>query len=114
MRLIIAGGRTYTFTDDDLTYLYELTQKYEIVEIISGGAKGADTNAKMFAQSMEIPFTEFPANWGKYKQRAGYLRNVEMAKNGNAVVLFPGGNGTNMMYDIAKEKGLKIFDRREV
>ena len=113
MKLIISGGRTYNFTDKDLEFLYNLTKKYEIVEIISGGAKGADSCAEEFANLMEIPFSKFPANWKKYKKSAGYIRNKEMAKNGDAVVLFPGNKGTNMMYEIAKGKELKIFDRRQ-
>lgn len=114
MKLIIAGGREYQFNVDDVKYLIKLNREYPIVEIVSGGARGADREGEWFAKEMDIPIKVFPADWNKYKKRAGYLRNKQMGSYADAVVLFPGGKGTSMMYEIAQENGLLIFDRRNV
>lgn len=54
------------------------------------------------------------ANWIKYGKRAGHIRNMEMADYADAVMLYPGGVGTDDMYSVAKSKGLRIFDYRNI
>ena len=108
MKTIIAGGRDYRLSYEDLLYLSELN----ITEVVSGGSRGADTDGETYAGMTDIPLKKFPADWNKYGKSAGYRRNVEMAEYAEAVVLFPGGKGTNHMFDIAKKFGLIIYDRR--
>lgn len=48
--------------------------------IISGGARGADALAKIYAKARNYEYKEFPAQWNKYGKRAGYIRNEEMHK----------------------------------
>lgn len=45
MKLIIAGGRSYRFTMDDLARLHDLRMTRNITEVVSGGASGADSHA---------------------------------------------------------------------
>ena len=110
MKLIIAGGRTYKLTPYDYIRLDRIRG---VTEVISGGASGADTCGELWAQASKIPVKRFVADWDGFGKRAGMLRNRQMAEYADAVVLFPGGRGTDNMFDVAKELGLKIFDLRD-
>ena len=108
MKTIIAGGRDYFLTQDDIRFLLTLP----ITEVVSGGANGADRGGEVFAQCNDIDMKRFPADWSAHGRAAGPIRNEEMAKYADAVVLFPGGKGTDNMAKVAKKHGLKIYDRR--
>jgi hypothetical protein len=92
VKLIIAGTRTFHF-DQDFIYEAILASigKYErfpkIDEVISGGATGIDTAAKKYAEAWEVPFKEFPADWNSHGKMAGPIRNEEMARYGDALLL---------------------------
>ena len=127
MKTIIAGGRNYKFTKEDIEFLNSI--KDEISEVVSGKARGADNEGEDWAKSNNIPVKEFPAKWGNlnarevfiktnsrgysYNSLAGFQRNEEMAKYADCLIIFSGGSGTEHMYKIAKENGLKIYDRRK-
>lgn len=111
MRLIISGGRNYKFTNADITLLDNMRDK--ITEIITGGAKGADTEGLIYAEVHSIPVKVFMAVWSKFGRSAGHIRNRDMAIYADAVVLFPGGRGTESMYQFAVTQGLVIFDYRK-
>jgi hypothetical protein len=110
MKTIIAGGRDYKFTTKDIEFLDSI--KNEISEVVCGEARGADTYGKLWAKSNNIPVKSFPANWDKFGKSAGYKRNQQMAQYSDSLVIFPGGKGTEHMFNIATEKGLKIIDLR--
>lgn len=111
MKTIIAGGRAYKFTQEDVDFLESL--KHEITEVVSGGAKGADLYGELWARRCSIPVIQIPAQWGLYGNRAGPLRNEEMGEYADALIVFSGGRGTRNMYDIAVKKKLKIYDQRK-
>lgn len=77
-------------------------------EIAHGAAKGADALAGQIAQELGLPVTEYPANWRRYGQVAGMIRNKEMLKDfqPDAVLAAPGGNGTANMVGIAMKAGV--------
>ena len=113
-KVLVAGGRDFddynllTNTLADILWL-----EPEGIEIIEGGARGADRMAQQWAIAVGVPFTTVNADWDKYKKAAGPIRNIEMAKmKPDLVVLFPGGAGTNHMYETAKKYGLSILDYR--
>lgn len=108
MKLIIAGGRDYIFNENDLDNLESISG---ITEVVSGGAKGADSCGEIWAEFKQLPLKTFPANW-KMGKFAGHLRNQQMAEYADAVALFPGGRGTRDMYRRAVKEGLKIYDFR--
>ena len=96
VRIIIAGSRD--FNDYDVvrqyvgTYLLTVDDYKNNVEIISGGAKGADALGEKFARRNFLKLKVFPANWEKWGRQAGYIRNEEMVKyafeNNQTAVLF--------------------------
>lgn len=112
-KIIIAGGRDFM----DYNLLKEKTDKilqekkvtHKIV-IISGCARGADTLGLRYASENAFDVEEYPADWNKYGKKAGYVRNVEMAENADALIAFWDGKskGTKHMIDIATERNLPI------
>lgn len=109
MKTIIAGGRGHHLTDSDF---YKLTL-IDITEVVSGGARGVDRDGELYAEHQNIPIKRFIPSWDKWGKAAGIIRNGEMAKYAEACVLFPGGKGTNNMYEQAKRYGLIIYDYRK-
>ena len=107
-KLIIAGSRDF----DNYELLKQTVIPYlnDIAEIISGTARGADTLGEQFAKEFNIPIRQFPADWSTHGKKAGYLRNVQMAKNATACIVFWDGKsrGTQHMINIAKQYGLKL------
>lgn len=109
MTLIIAGGRD--FTDYDLLRRktdHLLSNTAEPIEIVSGGAKGADLLGERYASERGYPVKRFPADWDKYGKRAGPIRNRQMAEYATHCVCFWDGvsRGTKNMIDQCKELGL--------
>jgi hypothetical protein len=112
MKIVVAGSRgfnDYEKLKSVLDELIENTSK-EGVEIISGTAKGADKLGEKYANETGLKVVRFPANWDLYGKRAGYLRNVDMAKYGTHCVCFWDGisKGTSHMINIAKQEGLEL------
>lgn len=80
--LLIAGSRTYENYDEmkektDYMLSTKVSQGFNI-HIVSGGARGADSLAKRYAQEYGYQYHEFPADWHTYGKSAGYVRNREM------------------------------------
>jgi len=112
MKLIIAGGRDYQFTDADYDSLDELLSSLPIQEVVSGGATGADECGEAWAKLRGVPVKVFRANWKTWGSAAGPIRNREMAKYADAVALFPGGRGTKSMHQEAEDARIDIYDFR--
>jgi hypothetical protein len=78
---LVVGSRG--FTDRGLmfhTLDYVLGDYLPRVTIVSGGAKGADSFAKEYADFRDLKYKEFPADWDRYGKSAGFRRNEEMHK----------------------------------
>jgi hypothetical protein len=112
MKVIIAGGRTTRLTKNDVKVLNKLLVQLPITEVVSGVAHGIDEDGEAWAKKHGVPVKQFPANWDRYGKSAGYKRNTQMGDYAQGAILFPGGVGTNHMFDIATKKGLKVFDFR--
>jgi hypothetical protein len=111
IKVIVAGGRDF---DDYNLFQRKLIHyfrglKPEDIEIVSGGASGADRLGERFAEEHDCKLTIFKAYW-KSGKSAGYRRNVEMAEYADACVCFWDGKskGTKHMIDIATNKGLHL------
>lgn len=87
MRIIIAGGRdfnNYKVLDRIATAIIDPKED----EIVSGGARGADTLGATWAAEHNVPVKTFPANWNRYGKSAGYIRNDEMGEYGDVLIAF--------------------------
>lgn len=109
MKTIIAGSRTI----NHLNSLIEALKKcdWEITEIVSGGAKGADNVGERYAIKNNIPWMVFDADWKRWGKRAGMIRNGKMARYADALILLWDGTsrGSKNMLDQARENNLKII-----
>lgn len=105
-KVIIAGSRNF----NDYELLKEKTDEllsnvikegYDIT-IISGGARGADRLAERYAKERGFNLVVYNADWNKYGKSAGYRRNIEMSKIGDALIAFWDGQsrGTKNMISI--------------
>ena len=110
-RVIIAGTRTF----DDYSLFREyadamLLQVDDSIEIVSGGARGADTLGERYAREKGYSLHVFPADWTQYGRKAGPMRNRQMAEYADALLVYWDGKsrGTKNMIEEAKARGLKI------
>lgn len=126
MRVIIAGDREF----DNYDMLEKAIEQsgFEITEVVSGGARGADQLGEMWAKAHKIPVKVFEADWNnikakgaivkvnqwnkKYNANAGFERNQQMADYADALIaLQPDGvtPGTQDMIKRAKKRGIDVF-----
>lgn len=112
-RVIIAGSRHYAdysqLRDVCDNLLADKCQTHRIV-IISGGAQGADSLGENYARERGYALKRYPAQWDKYGRAAGPIRNAEMARNADALVLFWNGKsrGSLNMKQEAEKIGLPV------
>jgi hypothetical protein len=124
MKTIIAGSRWITNYDVVCQAIEE--SGFEITEVVSGTANGADTLGENWAEANDVPVKPFPADWknlkvkgavirqnkyGKYNAAAGHLRNERMAKYGEALIALWDGvsRGTASMITLARKYELKVY-----
>lgn len=116
MKVVIAGTRTF----DDLKLLSKICDKLlknaKNVTVLCGEARGADSLGKVYAYSRGYKVDFYPANWNdthgkpkhelavgkngkEYWKKAGLKRNIRMAKDADAVIIFWDGksNGSRHM-----------------
>lgn len=79
MRVIIAGTRTFEDREKIFAVLDYLHSLYGFTAVISGLARGPDTIGKEWAEERGIPVECCAADWKKYGNAAGIIRNSQMA-----------------------------------
>lgn len=109
MKIVVSGTRWGTKDEDALKeILLGIAGTHKNVHLIHGGCKGIDMQCDKIAQAEGWKITVVPANWKKYKLKAGPLRNQEMIKTHkpNYIVCFPHktmkSNGTRSTIAFAK------------
>lgn len=125
MRVAIVGSRSiddeqYVF-DEISTILAQRTPPDEPIVIISGGAKGVDSIAKMYAEDNGYDFILFKPyhlidNKADFQPRYFFSRNRQIVDNSDLVVCLWDGesNGTEhvIQYATRKGKALEIVIRK--
>lgn len=109
MKVIIAGSRTINALKPILTAI--AASGFEITEVVSGGAHGADQVGATWAQDNGIPVRYFDAEWTKYGRKAGPIRNRQMAEYADALLAIWDGKsrGTKNMIEEARKRNLKVY-----
>ena len=112
--VIIAGTRTF----DDYDIFEEMVDKvFDIllenykqseIQIISGNAKGVDKLGEAYAKENGYKLMLYPANWDKYGKKAGPIRNSEMIKIANYLIVVWDGISRGTKDIISKAKANKI------
>lgn len=117
MKVIVCGSRKNNEIERVVAELNDIDQREGITHVIHGAAQGVDTIAAVWAVCCHKEVTAFPADWDEHGRKAGYIRNLKMAKqNPDKVIAFkghPGHNawtrGTKMMVDIATDMGIEVI-----
>lgn len=107
MNIAIVGSRSF----NDYKYLTEVMDKVlakygRPEQIISGGAKGADTLGEMYADEHNIETCILLPEWEKYGKQAGFLRNIGIIDGCDICIAFWDGasRGTKHDIELCKEK----------
>ncbi len=109
-KVIIAGSRDFTDYPLLCSVADQTLAGMEDIEIVSGGARGADALGEQYARERGYALKVFPAEWKKWGAAAGPIRNGQMAGYADALIAFWDGSssGTRDMIRKAEEKGLRV------
>lgn len=112
LRLLICGGRDFEDRLSAFKALDWLLSHYPVDCVIHGNARGVDRIGHLWAIKAGIDSEAFQAEWNKYGNGAGPIRNQRMLEIGrpNYVVAFPGGAGTADMVQRARSAGVTVWE----
>lgn len=104
MRVAIIGSRTLHLENLG-NYLPEGT-----TEIVSGGAKGIDSDAKEYALQNKITLTEFLPDYQRYGRGAPLKRNIQIIEYADMVLAVWDGKsrGTKFVIDHCQKKNIPL------
>jgi hypothetical protein len=108
--VLVCGSRDWSDKDAVANKLADLAG-LPAVEIIHGGARGADSMADEIARLYGFSVRVFPADWNRYGRRAGFLRNLEMLdQRPNLVIAFQrnASRGTQHTINEARKRGIPV------
>lgn len=107
MKIAVVGSRSF----NDYGFLTEILSEHgPKTAIISGGARGADSLARRYAEEHNIPFQEFLPDWDQFGKSAGPRRNQQIVDAADIVIAFWDGRsrGTGNTLDLAAKSGKQV------
>lgn len=112
MKLAVVGSRSFepfALADKIKKHIEENFVFSCQIEIVSGGALGADKAAEIFAVSEGLKFTCIIPEYEKYGRAAPHIRNKKIAEYADAVLAFHDGKskGTLNTLDLFRRLGKK-------
>lgn len=114
--LLVAGSRNYSDWEEFRDVMDYICDKYNVSEIVSGGAKGADLMAEKYSKINNIPIKIFKADWNYYGRNAGFKRNIEMHEylkrfKDRACICFWDGesSGTKHNFKLCEENNTELI-----
>ncbi len=104
MKLAIIGSRELHVENFE-EYLPE-----GVTEIVSGGAKGIDTDAEAYAIKKGIKTTVFLPEYSRFRGGAPHVRNKQIVNYADEVLAFWDGSsrGTKSVIEYCREIGKKV------
>lgn len=113
-KLLIAGSRSIELENHFIQgILLQLGfWDWKELEIVHGGANGVDKSADNFADAWKLKKRVFLADWDNLGKRAGHVRNAEMAKYSDELILIWDGesNGSRNMLENMKKLGKPVYE----
>jgi len=121
MKLAIVGSRTFNDYDlfeywigyfgGDIIVGSRTFNDCDLEELVSGGAKGADSLAEEYAKLWGCPIRIFRPDWDKFGKQAGFIRNQQIVDNCDMVLAFWDGKsrGTKDTIDKARKAKKPTF-----
>lgn len=101
MKLAVIGSRGYGNYTELKTEINRLDFSNEVNEIVSGGARGADSLAEKYAHEYGIKLQVFKPDWNIGKH-AGFLRNSQIIEYADAVIAFWDGTSRGTLDSVKK------------
>lgn len=110
-RIIVAGTRTFA----DYPFLAGKLDSFFAAlpvppTIVSGCAPGADRLGERYAKDRGLSLLQFPADWRRFGNQAGPIRNQQMGWASSDLIAFWDGRsrGTRNMIGVARTGGLGL------
>ncbi len=76
----------------------------QCTEIVSGGARGVDTCARIYAEVHGLKLTEFYPDYGRYGRAAPLKRNDQIVEYADMVLAFWDGESRGTLYTLRQCK----------
>ena len=107
IKLAIVGTRNpkLSYNEWENILLQEFSPN-DLSLIVSGGATGIDTYAKLFAGRHHIPLMEFLPDYSKYGKSAPLRRNLQIVKEATNVIAFPSAESRGTFHTITEARKL--------
>lgn len=108
IKLAIVGTRNpkLSYNEWENILLQEFSPN-DLSLIVSGGATGIDTYAKLFAGRHHIPLMEFLPDYSKYGKSAPLRRNSQIVKEATNVIAFPSAESRGTFHSINEARRMK-------
>lgn len=106
VKMAIVGSRTFNDYDLLKAKIEEIVKDNPEIfvgkklQIVSGGARGADALGERYAKENGYKTIIFKADWNKYGKSAGFRRNVDIIKTCDACIAFWDGESHGTKHDI--------------
>jgi predicted Rossmann-fold nucleotide-binding protein len=100
--IAICGSRNYENYQELSEVLNQLLHEVRVKKLLTGGCRGADEQAKRYAQKNGYKYKVLNANWQKLGKYAGLERNTRLAREANATIGFWDGKSRGT-YDMLKK-----------
>ena len=107
MKLAIVGTRNpgVTYQKWEKLLLNQINPE-EIQMVISGGAKGVNSFAKLFAAHHHKSYMEFAPQYNVYGRYATLKRNTQIVKEATTVIAFPSAESKGTYHSIKEAQRL--------
>jgi len=109
MKVAIVGSRNFTDYSFFKQRVDELINKLEDknITIISGGARGVDQLAKVYAMEKGYPYEEYKPDYVVFGKKAPLIRNRQIVEESDLVIAFPTkeSRGTWHVINLARKAG---------
>ncbi len=114
MRVLLTGSRDWTENTLIFQRFLELREEHgDKLIVVHGDARGADTAADHIARDLGITRIKYPANWVRWSNAAGPMRNGFMLDDAkpDIVIACPlsDSKGTKDMISVAERANIPVF-----
>jgi hypothetical protein len=115
LKILVTGSRDWTdarrIQEEIFRALYETKTPHDEAALIHGACpSGADAIADQYGTDTGMHVVRVPADWGRWKRRAGFIRNAEMVELEPDICLAfirNGSRGASMTADLARRAGIE-------
>ena len=117
--IAIIGSRNFTDFAKLETEMENALKEWNLTtsninRIVSGGARGADTLADMYAKKHNLVMTTYIPDWKAFGKAAGVMRNTDIINDSDYVVAFPSRQGRGTQDSIRKAQKKLLTEKVKV